>query len=193
MAVSLEKGQKISLDKTAGSSLTQITMGLGWDVAKSKGFFGFGGGSEEIDLDASCLMFDAQNQQLDAIWFAQLTSKDGSIRHSGDNRTGAGDGDDESITVDLSRVPANAKTLMFTVNSFRGQSFEKVQNAYCRLINAQNSQEVAKFNLSCQGAHTALIVAKLYRHNGEWKMHAIGETAKGSTFHDLMPQMTAQL
>lgn len=80
MAVSLEKGQKISLDKTAGSSLTQITMGLGWDVAKSKGFFGFGGGSEEIDLDASCLMFDAQNQPLDAIWFAQLTSKDGSIR-----------------------------------------------------------------------------------------------------------------
>ena len=193
MAVSLEKGQKISLDKTAGSSLTQITMGLGWDVAKSKGFFGFGGGSEEIDLDASCLMFDEQNQPLDAIWFAQLTSKDGSIRHSGDNRTGAGDGDDESITVDLSRVPANAKTLMFTVNSFRGQSFEKVQTAYCRVINAQNNQEVAKFNLSCQGAHTALIVAKLYRHNGEWKMHAIGETAKGSTFHDLMPQMTAQL
>lgn len=193
MAVNLEKGQKISLDKTAGSSLTQIKMGLGWDVAKSKGFFGFGGGSEEIDLDASCLMFDEQNQPLDAIWFAQLTSKDGSIRHSGDNRTGAGDGDDETVTVDLSRVPANAKTLMFTVNSFRGQSFEKVQNAYCRLINAQNNQEVAKFNLSCQGAHTALIVAKLYRHNGEWKMHAIGETAKGSTFHDLMPQMTAQL
>lgn len=193
MAVNLEKGQKISLDKTAGSSLTQIKMGLGWDVAKSKGFFGFGGGSEEIDLDASCLMFDEQNQSVDAIWFAQLASKDGSIRHSGDNRTGAGDGDDETVTVDLNRVPANVKSLMFTVNSFRGQSFEKVQNAYCRLINAQNNQEVAKFNLSCQGAHTALIVAKLYRHNGEWKMHAIGETAKGSTFHDLMPQMTAQL
>lgn len=193
MAVSLEKGQKISLDKTAGSSLTQIKMGLGWDVAKSKGFFGFGGSSETIDLDASCLMFDEQKQAVDAIWFAQLTSKDGSIRHSGDNRTGAGDGDDESITVDLNRIPAQVKTLMFTVNSFQGQSFEKVQNAYCRLINAQNNQEVAKFNLSCQGAHTALIVAKLYRHNGEWKMHAIGENAKGRTFHDLMPQMTAQL
>ena len=138
-------------------------------------------------------MFDEQNQSVDAIWFAQLASKDGSIRHSGDNRTGAGDGDDETVTVDLSRVPANVKSLMFTVNSFRGQSFEKVQNAYCRLINAQNNQEVAKFNLSCQGAHTALIVAKLYRHNGEWKMHAIGETATGRTFHDLMPQMTAQL
>lgn len=193
MSVNLEKGQKISLDKTAGAGLTRITMGLGWDVAKSKGFFGFGGGSDDIDLDASCLMFDEQNQPLDAIWFAQLMSKDGSIRHSGDNRTGAGDGDDESITVDLGRVPSNAKTLMFTVNSFQGQSFEKVENAYCRLINAQNNQEVAKFNLSCQGIHTALIVAKLYRHNGEWKMHAIGETAKGRTFHDLMPQMIAKL
>ncbi len=193
MAVSLEKGQKISLDKTAGSSLTQITMGLGWDIAKSKGFFGFGGSSDSIDLDASCLMFDENSQSVDAIWFAQLTSKDGSIRHSGDNRTGAGDGDDESITVDLNKIPANVKTLMFTVNSFQGQSFEKVENAYCRVINAQNNQEVAKFNLSCQGAHTALIVAKLYRHNGEWKMHAIGENAKGRTFHDLMPQMTAQL
>lgn len=191
MAVNLEKGQKISLDKTAGSSLTQIKMGLGWDVAKSKGFFGFGGGSEEIDLDASCLMFDEQANPVDVAWFGQLTSKDGSIRHSGDNRTGAGDGDDEVISVDLSRVPAQVKSLIFTVNSFRGQSFEKVQNAFCRLINAQNNQEVARFNLSCQGSHTALIVAKLYRHNGEWKMHAIGDNTTGRTFHDMMPQLVA--
>jgi tellurium resistance protein TerZ len=193
MAVNLEKGQKVSLDKTAGTALTQIKMGLGWDVAKSKGFLGFGGGSESIDLDASCLMFSEQGQPVDAVYFAQLASKDGSIRHSGDNRTGAGDGDDETITVDLSRIPATVKTLMFTVNSFTGQSFEKVQNAYCRLLNAQNNQEVARFNLSCQGSHTALIVAKLYRHNGEWKMHAIGENAVGRTFNDLMPQLVAAL
>ena len=119
------------------------------------------------------------------------TSKDGSIRHSGDNRTGAGDGDDEVISVDLSRVPPQIKSLIFTVNSFRGQTFEKVQNAFCRLINAQNNQEVARFNLSCQGSHTALIVAKLYRHNGEWKMHAIGDNTNGRTFHDMMPQLVA--
>lgn len=192
MAVSLEKGQKISLDKTAGSALTQVKMGVGWDVTVSKGFLGFGGGkSGDIDLDASCLMFSEQGEVLDAIWFQQLTSKDGSIRHSGDNRTGAGDGDDETITVDLSRVPAQVKSLIFTVNSFRGQSFEKVQNAYCRLVNAQNNQEVAKFNLSCQGGHTGLVVAKLYRHGGEWKMHAIGDNAVGRTFHDMMPQLSA--
>jgi tellurium resistance protein TerZ len=193
MAISLEKGQKISLEKTAGSALTTIRMGLGWDVMKSKGFLGFGGGTADIDLDASCLMFDEQNEPVDAIYFAQLTSKDGSIRHSGDNRTGAGDGDDESITVDLNKVPARVKSLMFTVNSFQGQTFDKVENAYCRIINAQGNSEIAKFNLSCQGSHTALIVAKLYRHGGEWKMHAIGETAVGRTFHDLMPRMIAAL
>lgn len=193
MAISLEKGQKISLEKTAGSALTTIRMGLGWDVMKSKGFLGFGGSTADIDLDASCLMFDEQNEPVDAIYFAQLTSKDGSIRHSGDNRTGAGDGDDESITVDLNKVPARVKSLMFTVNSFQGQTFDKVENAYCRIINAQGNSEIAKFNLSCQGSHTALIVAKLYRHGGEWKMHAIGETAVGRTFHDLMPRMVAAL
>jgi stress response protein SCP2 len=123
MAVNLQKGQKISLDKEAGSALTKVVMGLGWDVAKKKGFFGFGGGSAEIDLDTSCLMFDEAGQMVDIVWFRQLQSKDGSIKHSGDNRTGAGEGDDEQIMVDLSRVPANVKSLVFTVNSFTGQTF----------------------------------------------------------------------
>lgn len=193
MALNLEKGQKISLDKTAGSALTRINLGVGWDVAKSKGFLGFGGGTAEIDLDASCLMFDAQGQLVDNVWFVQLKSKDGSIVHSGDNRTGEGDGDDETISVDLSRVPANVKSLVFTVSSFRGQTFDKVANAYCRLVNATNNQEVARYNLSCQGSHTALIVAKIYRHNDEWKLHAIGENANGITFQDIMPNIVPHL
>lgn len=198
MAVNLQKGQKISLEKEAGGSLTQVKMGLGWDMAssataqKSGGFLSglFGGGAksnDSIDLDASCIMFDANKQMLDTVWFGQLQSKDGSIRHTGDNRTGAGDGDDEVINVDLSRIPSNVQSLVFTVNSFTGQSFEKVANAFCRIVNANNNSEVARYNLSAQGSHTALILAKVYRHNGEWKMHAIGETASGRTFHDLMP------
>ena len=193
MSINLEKGQKISLDKTAGSSLSTIQLGVGWDVAKSKGFLGFGGSTQEIDLDASCLMFDQQGQLVDNVWFVQLKSKDGSIVHSGDNRTGAGDGDDETISVDLSRVPAIVKSLIFTVSSFRGQTFDKVENAYCRLINAKNKQEVARYNLSCQGSHTALIVAKIYRHNDEWKLHAIGESANGTTFKELLPQINPHL
>lgn len=194
MAVSLQKGQKISLDKEAGGTLTRVKMGLGWDVASSQksggflgGLFGGSGGNDSIDLDASCIMFDNNKQPMDAIWFGQLTSKDGSIQHTGDNRTGAGDGDDEVINVDLSRIPANVQSFVFTVNSFAGQTFERVSNAFCRIINANNNSEVARYNLSAQGSHTALILAKVYRHNGEWKMHAIGETASGRTFHDLMP------
>jgi tellurium resistance protein TerZ len=193
MSVNLQKGQKISLDKEAGVALSKITMGLGWDAIKSKGFLGFGSKTESVDLDASCVLFDESNKPVDFVWFRQLKSRDGSIVHTGDNRTGAGDGDDEQINVDLSAVPAGMKSLVFTVNSFTGQNFSQVENAYCRIINAANGQEVARFNLSVQGAHTAQIMAKLYRHNGEWKMHAIGENGSGRTFEDLMPQITPHL
>jgi tellurium resistance protein TerZ len=168
-------------------------MGLGWDPVKKKGLFGFGGGSQEIDLDASCVMFDEQNNQTDVVWFRQLKSKDGSIIHTGDNRTGEGDGDDEQIIVNLTTVPANVKSLVFTVNSFTGQNFSQVDNATCRIVNASNNQEVARFNLSTLGNHNSQIMVKLYRHNGEWKMHAIGETGNGRTFGDLISQITPHL
>lgn len=193
MAITLTKGQKISLSKEAGRTLTKVVMGLGWDMVKPKGIARFFGGNEGIDLDASCILFDDEDEAVDAVWFRQLTSRDGSIRHTGDNRTGAGEGDDEQIIVDLSRLPANIKALIFTVNSFTGETFAQVENAYCRIVDANTSQEVARYNLSAQGHHTAMIMAKVYRHNGEWKMHAIGDTSTGRTFHDLMPAMVAVL
>lgn len=193
MAVNLQKGQKISLEKEAGGALTKVIMGLGWDAVKSKGFFGFGGGAQEIDLDASCIMFDEQGNPVDAIWFRQLKSKDGSVVHTGDNRTGDGDGDDEQIIVDLTKVSSNVKSLVFTVNSFTGQNFSQVENATCRIVNASNNSEVARFNLTTLGSHNAQIMAKIYRHGGEWKMHAIGEIGNGRTFDDLMPQITPHL
>ncbi|WGG52558.1 TerD family protein [Rugamonas sp. DEMB1] len=193
MSVNLSKGQKISLDKEAGTGLGKIIMGLGWDAVKSKGFLGFGRSAPEIDLDASCLLFDEQGNLLDTVWFRQLGSRDGSIVHTGDNRTGAGDGDDEQIAVDLGRVPANVKSLVFTVNSFTGQDFSQIENATCRLVDASNNKEVARFNLTMTGGHTAQIMAKVYRHNGEWKMHAIGEAGSGRTFNDLLPQITPHL
>jgi tellurium resistance protein TerZ len=193
MSVNLQKGQKISLDKEAGVALTKVIMGLAWDAVKSKGFLGFGGSAPSIDLDASCIMFDESNQQVDAVWFRQLKSRDGSVVHTGDNRTGEGDGDDEQIIVDLPKVPANIKSLVFTVNSFTGQDFSQIENATCRIVNASNNKEVARFNLSALGSHNAQIMAKLYRHNGEWKMHAIGETGNGRTFDALMPQIKPHL
>ncbi len=193
MSVNLSKGQKISLDKEAGTSLNKVVMGLGWDVVKKKGFMGFGGSAPDVDLDASCLMFDANGGLVDAVWFRQLRSKDGSVQHTGDNRTGDGEGDDEQIVVNLPQIPAHVKSLVFTVNSFTGQNFSQVENATCRLLNGGNNQEIARFNLSALGSHTAQIMAKLYRHNDEWKMHAIGEIGSGRTFNDLIPQITPNL
>ncbi len=191
MGISLVKGQKISLEKPDGSSLTKIYLGAGWDVAKGGGFLGglFGGGGGSIDLDASAILFDANKQVLDNVWFAQLRSRDGSIQHSGDNLTGEGDGDDEKIFVDLTRVPDQVQQIVFTISSFRGQSFEKVENAFCRLVDETTNTEVAKYNLSAQGNYTALIIAKVYRHNGAWKMSALGESCQGKTIHDIVPSV----
>ena len=199
MAINLEKGQKISLSKESGATLMKVVMGLGWDAKqtgeKKSGLLGglFGGsGGGSIDLDASCIMF-AGNKEVDAIYFGRLKSKDGSIVHTGDNRTGKGDGDDEQIIVDLSRVPENVTALVFTVNSFSGQTFDEVENAYCRLLDGSNQNEIARYTLTSQGAHTAQIMAKLYRHNGEWKMHAIGENATGRTIEDLFQPISLLL
>ena len=193
MAVSLSKGQKISLSKEAGGALRKVVMGLGWDAIKAGGFLGFGKKTIEVDLDASCVMFDASNALVDVVWFRQLKSKDGSIVHTGDNRTGAGDGDDEQIIVDLAAVPATVKTLVFVVNSFTGVNFSQIENATCRMVDQATNREIARYNLSCQGTHTAQIMAKVYRHDNEWKMHAIGENATGKTFKDLMPAIQAHV
>ncbi|MCX7084041.1 MAG: TerD family protein [Methylococcales bacterium] len=198
MAINLQKGQKISLTKENGGTLSRVVMGLGWDAKKSsvgllKSMFGGGNNSNEIDLDASCVLFNDQNALVDTIYFGQLKSRDGSIIHTGDNRTGAGDGDDEQIIVDLDKVPATVKSLVFTVSSYTGQTFDTVENAYCRLIDNSNNNEIARYTLSAQGTHTAQIMAKLYRHNGEWKMHAIGENGTGRTIADILPQIVVHL
>jgi tellurium resistance protein TerZ len=192
MGVSLQKGQRISLEKSGGGGLTKIIMGLGWDPIKKKGLFG-GLKTVAVDLDASALLFDANKNLVDQVWFQQLRSKCGSLVHTGDNRTGAGEGDDEQIKVDLPRVPGNVASIVFTVNSFTGQNFSQVENASCRVVDDTNGEEVAMFNLSAQGPHTAQIMMKVYRHDGSWKAHAIGANASGRTFHDLLPAILPHL
>lgn len=192
--ISLQKGQTISLAKSGGGALTKTVMGIGWDVRKAKGLGKlFGGGGGDIDLDASCLLFDGSGQLVDAVWFRQLQSKDGSIVHTGDNRTGAGDGDDEQIIVDLSRVPANVTKLIFTVNSFQGDTFDRIENAYCRLVDATTNGEIARYDLTGSGPHTGQVMASLTRTGGGWDMKAIGERTSGRTFHDMMPAIAAHI
>ena len=196
MGLTLEKGQKISLEKEGGGGLTRVAMGLGWDASKPKGIMGFFSKPKEVDLDATCIMFDAAKNMVDVVWFRQLASKDGSIQHSGDDRTGEGAGsgaDNETISVDLSRVPANVTSLVFTINSFLGQTFNEIDNAFCRLVNQSNNKEIARYTLSGGGNVTAQIMAKIYRHNNEWKMHAIGEPANGQTFQHILPNILPYL
>lgn len=188
MALTLSKNQSISLEKTAGSGLTSISLGLGWDPVKSGGFLFklIGGGGGSIDLDASCILLDGNMQLVDLVWFRQLSSKDGSIKHSGDNLTGEGDGDDETINVDLQCLPASILHLVFTVNSFRGQKFDQVENAYCRIVNNSKNQELARFNLAEKGQHTGVVMASLSRKGNDWNFKAIGLATNGRTADDLV-------
>ena len=186
MAISLSKNQTISLEKEAGTGLKKIRMGLGWDPVKPSGFFAKLLNSDTaIDLDASCILLDSSKQPVDLVWFRQLKSSDGSIVHSGDNRTGEGDGDDESILVNLEQLPAGVKHLVFTVNSFTGQKFEAVENAYCRIVDELTGKELARFNLSDKGRHTGVVMAYLSRTSAGWDLTAVGTVANGRTAQDL--------
>jgi tellurium resistance protein TerZ len=192
MAVSLSKGQSVSLVKQGGGTLTRVRMGLGWDAIKKKGMFG-GMKTQSVDLDASAMLFDASGQLVDQVWFQQLRSKDGSVQHTGDNLTGAGEGDDESIIVELSAVPAGVQTLIFVVNSFTGQNFSQIENAYCRLVDETNDSEIARYELTGSGTHNSQVMAKVTRSGAAWSMTAIGAVANGRTFKDLLPAVTPHL
>ncbi len=191
MSVNLSKGQKLSLTKSSGGTLTRVRMGLGWDAAKKKGFFGKR--DQEIDLDASGLLFDGSGQLVDVVWFNQLGSKDGSVVHTGDNRTGAGDGDDESIVVELTQVPANISTIVFTVNSFTGQDFSQIESAFCRLVDETDGSEIARYELTGSGTHNAQVMAKVSRDGAGWSMTAIGAPTSGRTFEQLLPAVVPYL
>jgi len=181
MAINLEKGQKINLKKNNGDKLKKVYMGLGWEPAV-KTFLGIPIGiGESIDLDASCVMMDSNNNIIETISFRNLRSSDRSIFHSGDNLTGQGDGDDEVIEVDLERVPSNVTKIVFTINSFRGQTFDKVKDCFSRLVDKTNNTEFCRYRLSESGNHTGMIMSKLEKVNNEWHMKAIGEPCIGRT------------
>lgn len=196
MGLSLQKGQSLSLAKTNGEALTHVRMGLGWDsaVPTKRGLFG-GVKTVEIDLDASAILFDSSNRALDTVFFNQLTSKDGAIQHTGDNLTGAGDGDDEVITIDLTSVSPTVAHIVFVITSYTRQTFDMVENAFCRVLDdsVPGTPEVANYKLTESGRHTAMVMAKLSRTNGAWSFHAVGAPANGRTAHDLIGAASSSL
>jgi tellurium resistance protein TerZ len=188
MALSLEKNQTLSLQKADGGTLTQVCLGLGWDAASKKGLFGRTVAGADIDLDASAILLDSNKNVIDTVWFQQLKSKDGSIRHTGDNLTGDGDGDDEQILIDLPKVSSQVRTIVLVVTSFRGQTFDQVENVFARVVDvsAGAKNEVARYDLRDTGTKTGSVIAKLTRSAAGWTMTALGEPASGKNAIDLI-------
>ncbi|MDH6284133.1 TerD family protein [Prescottella agglutinans] len=184
--VSLTKGQKVSLRKDGGVALTMVTMGLGWDPIEKRGMFG--SRAVDIDLDASAVLI-ADNQIVDVCYYGQLRSKDGSILHEGDNLTGAGDGDDEVMRVDLTRVPPYVNTVIFLVTSYKGHTFEQVKNAFCRLVDSTTNSELARYTLQGGMPYTGMVMAKVFRGADGWKLQAIGEGIAAKHPGEAAPQL----
>lgn len=181
MSVNLQKGQKVDLTK-GNTGLKALVVGLGWDEAPRK--FSFFSKREDIDCDASAILINAQTDKLsgpvDVVYYGQLTHKSGAIRHCGDNLTGAGDGDDEQIIVELNKVPAEYSKIVFVVTIYkaqeRKQQFGMIKNAFIRIVDADTGKELCKYNLSENyEGKTAMIFGEVYRYNNEWKFGAIGE------------------
>src|SRR3954463_4807011 len=191
MTVNMSKGQQVSLTKRGGGGLSLVRMGLGWDAGKKRGLFG--SRAPSIDPGAPALLFDGHGNLVDAVWFRQLRSKDGSVQHTGDNLTGDGEGDDESIIVDLPRLSPAVTQIVFTVNSFTGQDFSQIENAFCRLVDETTGEELARYDLTGSGRHNAQIMAKGSRGGGGWTMTAIGAIANGRTVQDLVPAVGPHL
>jgi len=178
MPISLTKGANVSLNKSA-PGLTNIIIGLGWDARATNG--------AAFDLDASVFMLSASGKvrgDADFIFFNQPASADGSVKHLGDNTTGEGEGDDEQITVDLSKVPEEVEKLVIGVTiheaELRNQNFGMVSQAFVRIVNAGDDSEVVRYDLSEDfSVETALVFGEVYRHSGEWKFKAVGQGFQG--------------
>jgi tellurium resistance protein TerZ len=194
MALSLAKNESLSLIKSDSTPLTKVILGLGWDAAAKKGLFAaLTGGGGDIDLDASAILLDSDKKVVDTVWFQQLQSKDGSVRHSGDNLTGDGDGDDERISIDLAGVSPSVTSIVLVVTSFQGQTFDKVRNVFARVIDTSTGREteVVKYNLADAGNKTASVIAKLTRSGAGWTFTALGNPANGRKAPDLVREAQA--
>lgn len=178
MSVSLAKGGNVSLSKN-DPSLTKLVIGLGWDVRATDG--------ADFDLDGSAFLLTGTGKvrnDSDFIFYNNLKAIDGSVEHAGDNRTGEGDGDDESIVINLDKIPSVIDRIAITVTihdaDIRRQSFGQVNSAFVRCINGVSDREIARFDLSEDAStETAMIFGEVYRHNGEWKFRAVGQGFAG--------------
>ena len=200
MAINLEKGQRISLEKSNGSKLQNVCVGINWGAIEKKGLFGFGSTKEAVDLDASCALYDDQKRLLEVVYFGNLKSKNGSVKHSGDDLTGDMGGDDgldnEIITLDFSQLDASVNYVAFVLNSFRGHDFGTIPFASIRIYEGTTkrvNEVFAKFDIangSNFAGHVSMVMGVFYKKNGEWKFNAIGEPTKDRKLEETVKTVT---
>jgi tellurium resistance protein TerZ len=201
MAINLQKGQRINLEKSNGSKLQNICVGINWGAIEKKGFFG-GTSKQAVDLDASCVLYDDNKKVLDIIYFGNLRSRDGSIAHSGDDLTGDMDGDDgldnEIITVDFARLNPSSSYVAFVLNSFQGQDFGTIPFASIRIYEGTPTivnEVFATFDIangSGFAGHVSMVMGVFYKKNSEWKFNAIGEPTKDRKLEQTVITVTNQ-
>ncbi|WP_343745733.1 TerD family protein [Chitinophaga sp.] len=202
MAINLQKGQRISLEKSNGAKLQNICVGINWGAIEKKGLFGMSKSKEAVDLDGSCALFNEQKQLQEVVYFGNLRSQDGSIRHSGDDLTGDMNGNDgldnEVITVDLSRLNPSVNYVAFVLNSFRGHDFGTIPFASIRIYEGTPSRvnEVfATYDIASGpgfAGHVSMVMGVFYRKNGEWKFNAIGEPTRDRKLQETVDTVSRQ-
>lgn len=201
MSINLQKGQRIDLTK-GNAGLNKILVGLGWDPVEQKksgggllgGLFGGGGGATaNVDCDASVILLknDRLSAKEDVVYFGNLKGANGAVSHSGDNLTGAGDGDDEQVMIELKSIPSDYNRLIFVVNIYdavkRKQHFGMIQNAFIRVVNSATNEELLRYNLSDDySGQTSLLTGEIYRHNDDWKFGAIGTGTQDSSIGEVV-------
>lgn len=187
------KNQDIALTDLGGTSPV-LVFALSWSKKPKAGILNMlTNKHHEADLDLSCVLYDDNNDRIDCVWYAQLTSKCGSIRHRGDDTAGWHDGDDETVTIDMNQLPENATTLFFTISSFNGDSFSQAENAYWRIFDAHDKRELGSFNISPNDKTSAKIVLRMQKviQNGlaEWHLKALDEYATGQNIQEIFPEI----
>ena len=206
----LKPKEKILLDKRSAQPITSLRMGLGWDPILKPEQVGFGARKMSwvaklplisnyesivkhfrddslVDLDASCIILDNDYDLIETVFFRNLISSDGAVRHSGDNLTGIGDGDDECIDIDLLKISENVRTLIFVVNSFSGQTFDLLSSSHCRVVEPSSQKELARVRLATKGKHTALMLARLLKSDNGWVFQSIDEPLNGNSYEEILP------
>jgi len=200
MAINLQKGQRISLEKSNGTKLQNVCVGINWGAIEKKGLFGFGSTKEAVDLDASCALYSEDKKLEEVIYFGNLKSKNGSVKHSGDDLTGDMGGDDgldnEIITLDFSLLDSKVSYVAFVLNSFRGHDFKSIPFASIRIYEGTTrrvNEVFATYDIANGpnfAGHVSMVMGVFYKKNGEWKFNAIGEPTKDKKLEDTVKTVT---